>query len=265
LVEYDQAGNGNYNAAPQVTESVSAQKANQSITFGALADKTYGDADFSVSATASSGLSVSFAGSGSCTVSGATVYLAGAGSCAVAASQAGDSNYAAAPAVSRTFAIAKANQSITFGALADKTYGDADFSVSAIASSGLSVSFAGSGSCTVGGATVHLTGAGSCTVAASQAGDSNYAAAPAISRTFAIAQATALKPPSTCLVPKVIGKRLRSAKLTIKQRHCRTGKVGYAYSRKNKKGIVISQSRRAGLKLPPNSKINLVVSRGRRG
>jgi beta-lactam-binding protein with PASTA domain len=64
-------------------------------------------------------------------------------------------------------------------------------------------------------------------------------------------------------VPKVVGKRLGAAKSAIKQTHCRTGKVGYAYSRKTK-GIVISQSRRPGRVVPANSKVNLVVSRGRR-
>jgi beta-lactam-binding protein with PASTA domain len=50
----------------------------------------------------------------------------------------------------------------------------------------------------------------------------------------------------------------------IVSRRCRTGKVGYAYSRKRKKGIVISQSRRPGRVLPARSRINLIVSRGRR-
>jgi beta-lactam-binding protein with PASTA domain len=63
-------------------------------------------------------------------------------------------------------------------------------------------------------------------------------------------------------VPKAVGKPLRAAKLAIKQRHCRTGSVRYAYSRKSK-GIVIAQSRPAGKVVPVNSKINLVVSRGR--
>jgi beta-lactam-binding protein with PASTA domain len=40
--------------------------------------------------------------------------------------------------------------------------------------------------------------------------------------------------------------------------------VGYTDSRKRLKGIVISQSRRPGLVLPASSKINLIVSRGRR-
>jgi Regulator of chromosome condensation (RCC1) repeat len=230
---------------------------NQTIAFGPLESKTYGDPDFSVNATASSGLTVSFAASGKCTVRGLTVHLTGAGSCTVIASQPGDGNYNAAPEVARTFSIAKAGQSITFGPLANKTHGDADFTVAATASSALTVSFAASGNCTVTGATVHLTGPGSCTVTASQAGDLNYAAAPDASRTFSIA-------PIPCRVPKVVGKRLALAKRTIAQRHCRTGAVRHAYSPKRKKGIVLAQSRRPGRVLPALSKINLVVGRGRR-
>jgi beta-lactam-binding protein with PASTA domain len=50
----------------------------------------------------------------------------------------------------------------------------------------------------------------------------------------------------------------------IVRRQCRTGKVAHAYSGKGKRGIVISQSRRPGKVLPARSKINLIVSRGRR-
>src|SRR4029450_3146098 len=110
--------------------------------------------------------------------------------------------------------------------------------------------------CAVSGTTVHLTGAGSCIVTALQPGDSNYAAAPNVSRAFSIAAAS-------CRVPKVVGKKVGAAKQTIAKRHCRTGKVGHAYSTKHKKGVVISQSRRPGRVLPARSKINLVVSRGR--
>jgi PASTA domain-containing protein len=67
-----------------------------------------------------------------------------------------------------------------------------------------------------------------------------------------------------CRVPKTVGRGIASAKLTIAKSHCRTGKVGHAYSRKRKKGIVISQSRRPGRVLPAGSKINLTVSRGPR-
>jgi len=89
-----------------------------------------------------------------------------------------------------------------------------------------------------------------------------------LSRVTAIAAGDAhnlaLVEPVSCRVPKVVGKRVASAKRTIAQRHCRTGKVSYAYSRTRKKGIVISQSRRPGRLLPDRSKINLVASRGSR-
>ena len=111
-VKYDQAGDANYNAAPQVTESVTAQKASQTITFAPLPDRTYGDPDFTVSATASSGLAVSFGATGQCTVTGATVHLTGPGSCTITASQGGDANYAAATDVSRTFQISAPAESV---------------------------------------------------------------------------------------------------------------------------------------------------------
>jgi hypothetical protein len=104
-VMFDQAGDANYNAATQVVESVTAQKASQSITFAPLADKTFGDPDFTVSATASSGLAVSFGASGQCTVSGNSVHLTGPGSCTITASQVGNSNYSAAADVPRAFQI----------------------------------------------------------------------------------------------------------------------------------------------------------------
>ena len=172
---------------PSVNFALTNAKANQTITFGSLANKIATDPDFSVSATASSGLTVSFAASGQCTVAATTVHLTGAGSCTITASQAGNSNVNAAPDVPRTFTIAKANQTITFGSLPNKIAGDPDFSVSATASSGLAVSFAASGQCTIAGTTVHLTGAGSCTITASQAGNSDFNAAPDVPRSFTIA------------------------------------------------------------------------------
>src|SRR4029079_6896486 len=150
----------------------------------------FGDADFGVGATASSTLAVSFTASGNCTVTGSTVHLSGAGSCTITAKQAGDTNYNPAPDVPQSFTIAKANQTITFGALGNKTFGDADFGVGATASSTLAVSFTASGNCTlIGGATVHITGAGSCTITAKQAGDPNYNAAPDVPQSFTIAKA----------------------------------------------------------------------------
>src|SRR5262249_30073422 len=145
---------------------------------------------FSVSATASSGLVVSFGASGNCTIATTTVTITGAGSCTITASQGGDANYLPAANVPQAFNIAKASQTITFGALAAKTYGDQSFSVGATASSGLVVSFGASGNCTIATTTVTITGAGSCTITASQAGNANYLAAADVPQTFSIAKAS---------------------------------------------------------------------------
>jgi hypothetical protein len=256
-VTASQPGDVIYNPAFDIARTFSITKGNQAITFGALAAKTFGDADFVVSATSSSGLSVSLSASGNCTLNGTTLHITAAGSCTVNASQAGDANYNAAPDVSQTFAIAKASQTITFAALPNKRFGVPNFTVHATASSGLAVSFAANGSCRVSGTTVHLTSAGTCTLTASQPGNANYNAATSVARAFTVS-----RPP--CAVPRVTGKTLRSAKSAITRKHCRTGTVGYAFSNKTQKGRVISQSRRAGQVLAPGTKVNLVVSRGRK-
>jgi hypothetical protein len=87
----------------------------QSISFAAPLSATYGDAPFTVSATASSGLPVSFGSAtpGVCTVNGATVSLIGAGACTIAANQAGDAAFQAAPTVSRTVVVARAPLAIS--------------------------------------------------------------------------------------------------------------------------------------------------------
>ena len=189
---------GDDTSAPSTASALSQQvnKADQTITFAPLAAKTFGDPDFTVSATASSGLDVSFSiFSGPATISGNTVHITGAGSVTVRASQAGDTNYNAAPDVDRSFNVAQAAQTISFAALPDKTYGDAPFTVSATGgASGNPVTFAAEGNCSSSGAngsTITITGAGSCKVTASQAGNANYTAAPDIARTFTINQANA--------------------------------------------------------------------------
>jgi hypothetical protein len=83
------------------------------------------------------------------------------------------------------------SQTIAFAELSGKTFGDADFTVGATASSGLAVSFTAAGRCSIAGATVHLTGVGDCTITAHQSGNTSYSPADEVSRSFSIAKATA--------------------------------------------------------------------------
>ncbi|MCA1554456.1 MAG: hypothetical protein LC737_08760, partial [Chloroflexi bacterium] len=191
----DQSGDNNYNAATQAIQSTTAQKANQTTTVSVTGPSsiTYGNTG---AATASGGDGTGayvFSTRGDttgCSVSGTTVSVSNtSGVCKLTAHRSGDNNYNdSAESAAFTVTLNKANQTITFGALANKTYGDADFTVSATASSGLAVSFSASGNCTVSGSTVHITGAGSCTITASQAGNGNYNAATNVPQSFSIAQ-----------------------------------------------------------------------------
>jgi hypothetical protein len=96
-----------------------------------------------------------------------------------------------AAAVSRTVHVVRAEQTIDFGPLAAKTYGDPDFGVSATAGSGDAVVFSAAGACAVAGSTVHITGAGPCTITADEDGNANYNAAPPGRQSFNIAKAAA--------------------------------------------------------------------------
>jgi endonuclease/exonuclease/phosphatase family metal-dependent hydrolase len=191
-VRATQGGDFDYNAAPIVYQPFTVSKANQTITFGALTNKTYGDSSFEVSASASSGLPVSFnIQSGPATISGNTVTITGAGTVTVRAAQGGNTYYNAAMFVSRSFTVAKASQTIAFGLLAERTYGDSPFVVNASASSGLPASFSiQSGPATISSNTVTITGAGTVTVRAAQGGNTNYNAATPVDQSFTVSKAS---------------------------------------------------------------------------
>ena len=89
----------------------------QTITFAPLSDQPLGTSAFALAATASSGLLVGFVSNTNtvCTVSRATVTLIAIGTCSITATQGGNANYAAAPPVSRSFAIISATTRAQIG------------------------------------------------------------------------------------------------------------------------------------------------------
>ena len=88
------------------TAATTVAKQNQTITFTDIADKLYGTAPFSLQATATSGLAVSYrVVSGPATLSGSTLTLTGTGTVNIEASQSGNTTYNAAPTVSQSFLV----------------------------------------------------------------------------------------------------------------------------------------------------------------
>jgi probable HAF family extracellular repeat protein len=141
----------------------------------------------------SQSLPVSYVGRNGTNYQSPTTAPTNAGDYTASASYGGDTNHTASSG-SKDFTIVQASQTISFGALSNKTYGDIPFTVSATGGASSSpVTFSAAGNCTSGGmngSTVTITGAGSCTVTASQAGDSNYTAAANVQRSFQIAKAS---------------------------------------------------------------------------
>ncbi len=98
------------NAAGSVSSNAATLTVNllaQSISFAALADRGFTAAPITLTATANSGLAVTYSVvSGNASVTGATLTLTGLGAVTVRATQVGDATFAAATAVDQTFTVA---------------------------------------------------------------------------------------------------------------------------------------------------------------
>ncbi len=204
----NQAGNANYLSASPVSQLLTVGKGSQTVTFAALAAKTYGAADFALTAAASSKLAVSYASSDTTVakINGTSVHIVSAGTITITAGQAGNVNYLAAAPVSQTLVINKASQTITFAALAARAYGAADFTLTATAGSKLAITYTSSDTSVakITGASVHIVAAGTATITASQAGNADYAAAAPVSQLLTVNKA-AQTISFTALTAKIYG------------------------------------------------------------
>ncbi|WP_333819475.1 ELWxxDGT repeat protein [Ohtaekwangia sp.] len=185
-----QPGNAAYDPAIPVTVSLVINKANQTITFPALPAKTFGDAPFTLSASSTSGLTIQYTSSdpaiASINMDEVTIHKAG--TVTITASQPGDGNYNAATAVPSPLVINKASQTITFPDIADKTLGDAPFTLTGSSSSGLALTYNTTtpAKISVSGSIVTLLQAGTATVVANQAGNENYNASTLAEQSFCV-------------------------------------------------------------------------------
>mgnify|MGYP000390824491 CR=1 FL=1 len=190
-------------STPTATSTPTPTPSGQTITFPTIPDKIAGAPTFTVAATTSSSLAVTYASTtpAVCTVSGAVVTIVGPGTCSITASQPGGTvggvTYSPAANVTNSFTV-KANQTITFATPADKNKTDADFSPGATATSGLPVVYTSStpSTCTIVSNQVHLVAQGTCTVTAAQAGDNTYAAATSVTKSFLVKEVQTISFPT---------------------------------------------------------------------
>ncbi|MEI8272655.1 MAG: immunoglobulin domain-containing protein, partial [Paludibacter sp.] len=165
-----QAGTADYAAATGVTKTLTVNKIAQTITLAATATKTYGDATFTLTSTTNKAKTISYTSSNTAvaTVNGNTVTIVGAGTTDLVGTQAGDTYYYAAPSATQTLTVNKAAQTITFGAFAAKTFGDAAITLPASTDKGLTISYSSSDAtvASISGNTLTINKAGIATITA---------------------------------------------------------------------------------------------------
>ncbi len=168
-----------------MTAYFSAVLPSQTITFPTSPTSLTVGGIGALTASASSGLSVSFStpiNNPICSISGATVTAIAPGSCSVTADQVGNASFAAAAPITKTFSVVapKTAQTITFSSAPTSLKVKATGSLAATSTSRLTVTFSSltANTCSVT-KTRNLTGlvAGNCIVAANQAGNGTFAAA----------------------------------------------------------------------------------------
>jgi hypothetical protein len=190
-IQATQPGNTAYAAATMVPQSFAVEAEAQTITFANPGAQTVGT-PLTLSASATSTLAVSFASTTQtvCTVAGKTATFIASGSCTIQATQAGNTSYAAAPMVSQSFTVNGEVQSITFNNPTVQAVGELPLTLSASATSGLTVSFASTTPtiCTVASGKASFIAVGTCTIQATQTGNTTYAAATMVPQSFAVNQ-----------------------------------------------------------------------------
>ena len=172
---YVQVSDGENTYQKAMTVTVNDIKETPSIIVSDLI-KTFDDDNFDLSATSSSTGAFTYTATDQnvATVNGNTVTIVGAGSTSITVTQDEDNNFAAATATF-TLTVNKADPTISLADIS-KTYGDANFNLSASSSStgAFTYTIADQNIATINGVAVGIEGAGSTSITVTQAADNNY-------------------------------------------------------------------------------------------
>jgi outer membrane protein OmpA-like peptidoglycan-associated protein len=176
-IDANQAGNASWNAAAQAQQSFTVGKIPQVITgFSAPPTAaTIGGATYSVSATGGgSGNAVTYtidaSASAVCTISAGVVSFIGNGTCTIDANQTGNATYSAAPQAQQSFGVGVATLTITAGSPTinqGDPFTPSETPVGLLAGdviSGVTYTYAGTGSTSYGPSTTAPTAAGTYSV-----------------------------------------------------------------------------------------------------
>ena len=161
----------------------------QTTSFASLEQKKYSNNPFALNATASSGLGITYLSSNPAvaSINGNTVTIHTAGTTTITASQAGSPNFHPT-SVSQVLIVNKADQTIMFGPIAEKTTVDDSLNLSASANSGLPITYLSSNPAvaTISGNVLTINGDGTAIITATQPGNINYNTANNVMQTLVV-------------------------------------------------------------------------------
>src|SRR6266566_3671760 len=216
VIDADQAGNAQYQAAPQAQQVITVDRIPQSIAFTSEPPANPAvDGTYVVTATGGGsgnpvtfGVDASSTGS-ACSISGATVTFGQLGRCVIDANQAGDARYQRAPQAQQVVTVNGISQSIT---ITSKPPGDVYRGVRYVVTatgggSGNPVTFGVDASstrsaCSISDATVTFGLPGRCVIDANQDGNAQYQRAPQVKQTIDV---TSVSTPGQQPVPRPAG------------------------------------------------------------
>ncbi len=200
IITASQAGNENFYPATDVMRILTiteATRVEQTIEWNQALDFSINEESVELTAVASSGLPVSYTSSDEsvATVSGNVLTFVGVGQAIITASQAGNENFNPAADVMRILTITEAtriDQTIEWNQDLDFNINDESIELTAVASSGLPVSYTSSDEsvATISGNVLAFVGVGQAIITASQAGNENFYPAADVMRILTITEAT---------------------------------------------------------------------------
>lgn len=191
VIEANQASSANYEAASQVTQTITVAKGVQVLNFTSTPPSlrpVQGTTYVPTTSFGNSGnpvvYSIGSEAASICSISNGTISFLAVGDCVLHADQAGNANYTAATRVTQIFDITKGEQVVNFTSSAPTTavVDGSTYTPAGVGGAGtMPVSFRATaesaGICSVFTGDVYFTGAGDCVIEISQAGDTNYNAA----------------------------------------------------------------------------------------
>jgi hypothetical protein len=197
VLKATQNGNATFLPATAIQVSFKVTQVTQKITFKAPTATQLAADSIPLTASASSGLPVSFqivSGAATLNADGKSFTLTGGGSIVLRATQPGNLSYQAATAVQITIKIVQAAQMITFNPPLSVMLNSSPIPLVATSSSGLPVTLSvmsGPARLGVDNRTLELTGSGAVTISATQAGSIRVRAATAVTKIITVNTAPA--------------------------------------------------------------------------